>query len=117
SAVTGLGTARPGALTVLAWPAAAVSTFDLVDEDDAATTIHASTAGVDLSRTLRPTYLRIRRDTAPTGVTIAGSAAAVVTDAAALDAAERGWFYDATARWLWVKVPRSTVAIRADIAP
>ena len=117
SAVTGLGTARPDALTVLAWPATAISTFELVDEDDAPTTIHASTAGIDLSRTLRPTYLRIRRDTAPTGVTIAGTAATMVADAAALDAAERGWFYDAAAHWLWVKVPRATAAIRADISP
>lgn len=116
SAVTGLGTARPGALTVLAWPAAMASTFDLVDEDDGPTKITASAASLALSRTLRPTYLRVRRDSAPSGVAVDGAAAAVVTDAAALDAAPSGWFYDASGRWLWIKLPASAAPTRADIA-
>jgi len=111
SAVTGLGTARPNALTVLAWPAATASTFDLVDEDDTATTISASAARIELSRTLRPTYLRVRRDAAPASVSVG----AMVTDAAALDAAASGWFYDGTAKWLWIKLPVSAATIRAAI--
>jgi len=105
SPVTGLGSAaRAGALTVLAWPGAEPTQFDLIDEDDAPTHITASKAVVELSRALRPTYLRLRRDTAPSGVTIAGAVAAKVADDAALDAATTGWRYDPANRWLWVKL-------------
>lgn len=116
SAVTGLGTtARAGTLTVLVWPTIDERRFDLVDEDDAATMITASATFVQLSRALRPSYVRVRRDTAPTTVTIAGTAEAPLAGDAALDAAPRGWSYDATNRWLWIKLPSSAGAIRAEI--
>jgi alpha-D-xyloside xylohydrolase len=105
SSVTGLGSpARAGALTVLAWPATAPSQFDLVDEDDAHSLIAVTASTVELSRVLRPTYLRIRRDAAPSGVAIDGAPAAQVADDAALEAASAGWRYDAVNRWLWVKL-------------
>jgi alpha-glucosidase (family GH31 glycosyl hydrolase) len=105
SDVSGLGTAaRANALTVLAWPAAVASMFELVDEDGMSTTIEASTTSISLSRALRPTYLRVRRDSAPVSVTAASSSLAPVADASALDAAATGWFYDASDRWLWIKI-------------
>ena len=111
SDVTGLGTAARGdALTVLAWPAAAASQFDLIDEDDAPTTIRISATAIDLSRALRPTYFRLRRDAAPSAV----SAGSAVTD---LDSVATGWRYDATNRWLWIKVPASSTSVHVDITP
>lgn len=101
SDATGLGNAsRADALTVLIWPAATQTSFELVDHDDAATTITARTGEVTLSRVARTTYLRIRRDTAPTSV---GSLVEVASDAA-LDAATTGWRYDAATKFLWVKL-------------
>jgi len=29
--------------------------------------------------------------------------------------AASGWFYDGTAKWLWIKLPISAATIRADI--
>ena len=105
SSVTGLGTAaRADALTVLAWPAAVPAHFELVDEDEAPTTIAISTTSVDLSRALRPVYVRLRRDAAPASVAIDGTPASAVVD---LDAAAAGWSYDAANHWLWIKLPAS----------
>lgn len=102
SDVTGLGTAaRANALTVATWPATTASTFELIDEDGAMTTIATSTTALTVSRAIRPTYFRVRRDTAPTSV----SAGSEVADAQALDAATSGWYYDSTLRQLWIKVP------------
>jgi alpha-glucosidase (family GH31 glycosyl hydrolase) len=117
SNVTGLGTsARAGALTVLAWPAATGSAmFELVDEDLAPTMISASASVITLSRALRPTYVRVRRDTAPSSVSTAAPLAEQAS-AAALDGAASGWHYDATANWLWIKVPASG-AVAITIAP
>ncbi|HEU0035928.1 MAG TPA: TIM-barrel domain-containing protein [Kofleriaceae bacterium] len=115
SSVTGLGTpARASALTVLAWPAATPSQFALVDEDDAATTIRVSTTAVELSRTLRSTYVRVRLESAPASVSIA---AGPVADDAALDAATTGWRYEAATRSLWLKLPASTAPVHVDITP
>ncbi|MBA3503642.1 MAG: hypothetical protein M4D80_12830 [Myxococcota bacterium] len=115
SAVTGLGTAaRAGALTLLVWPGAAQTQFALVDEDDAATTITAA-APITISRVLRPTYLRIRRDTAPTTVRANAQPLTMQPTDAALDAATTGWRYDAATRSLWVKVaPGGAVVIDAS---
>ena len=114
SSVTNLGTpARADALTVLAWPTATASTFELVDEDLAATALGASTTTLTMSRALRPTYFRVRRDVAPSEV----SAGAVVADAAALDAAASGWYHDAVNHWLWIKVPASSAAVSITVAP
>jgi len=97
----GLGTnARAAALTILAWPAAQASAFELIDEDDMPTTITTSTTSVTLSRAHRTTYVRLRLDAKPATV---GSLAEVASDAA-LDAAATGWRYDASGKWLWIKV-------------
>ncbi len=105
STVTGLGTAaRADALTVLVWPATSQTSFELVDHDDAATTITARTDEITLSRAARTTYVRIRRDTAPTSVQVGASTLAEVDSDAALDAATTGWRYDALGKFLWVKV-------------
>lgn len=118
SSVTGLGApARADALTVLVWPAAASSTFELIDEDDAPTTISASTSAIQLSRTRVATYLRVRLDSVPTSVTVNGTAAAKLTSDAALDAATVGWRYDVQANWLWIKVPAAATATDIAIAP
>ena len=118
STVTGLGSpARADALTVLVWPAAATSTFDLVDDDDAPTQITASTGAIHLSRTLAPTYLRVRLDTAPTGVTVNDATVASQASDAALEAAAAGWRYDAASRWLWIKVPAAATATDIAITP
>lgn len=105
SPVLGLGTpARANALTVAIWPGAAVSDFEHTDQDDRPTTISANTTKVELSRVLRVTYLRIRRETGPTTVRENGQALVQVNSDGALDAAVSGWRYDATNRLLWVKL-------------
>ena len=113
SAVTGLGTpARTAALTVLVWPAATETRFDLVDEDDATTTIAArgTPVSVELSRVLRPTYLRIRAEAAPTTVRVGAAVLAEQPTDAALDASTTGWRYDAATRALWVKLAAGAAA-------
>jgi len=118
SSVTGLGSpARADALTVLAWPAATPSQFELVDEDDAHTTIAVTATTVELSRVLRPTYVRIRREGAPGDVMIDGAPAAPVANDAALEAAGAGWRYDAVNHWLWVKVSAAPAGTHVAIAP
>lgn len=105
--VNGLGTtASAGKLTVLVYPDAAATSFKLHDEDDAVTTIDASTKGagfsVTLSRALRDTLVRVRADTAPAAVTVDGKAVTMLADRAAFDAASEGWFYEAATRSAWV---------------
>lgn len=108
--VTGLGTAASaGALTVLVYPAAEPSAFQLHDTDDAVTTIDASASGggftVSLSRGLADTLVRVRAETAPGSVTVDGAAATEHPDRAAFDAAASGWFYEAATRSAWIRVP------------
>jgi alpha-glucosidase (family GH31 glycosyl hydrolase) len=118
SSVTNLGTpARSNSLTVLVWPTVAASSFELVDEDLDATTLGASTSALTLSRALRPTYFRVRRDDEPSGVSLGDSALSEVADAAALDAAASGWYHDAANNWLWVKVPVAAGAVSVAITP
>ncbi len=104
----GLGTAASaGALTVLVFPAAAETSFALVDADDAPTTIAASAgvgARVSMTRALTPVLFRVRAELAPTGVALDGAALPDVVDRAGLDAAPSGWFYDPAEKSLWVKV-------------
>jgi hypothetical protein len=42
---------------------------------------------------------------------------AAATAAAALAAAVSGWFHDAAAHWLWIKLPASVAPIRAEVSP
>jgi alpha-D-xyloside xylohydrolase len=118
STATGLGTAaRKDALTVLAWPAPAASSFALVDEDLASTSIEVTATALTLSRALRPTYFRVYRASAPSDVAAGGASLAGVADDAALDAAATGWRYDVATRALWIKVGASTSAVSISITP
>jgi hypothetical protein len=89
---------------VLVWPATGETSFTLVDHDDAPTTITAKSDEVTLSRASRTTYVRIRRDSAPTTVQVNGATLGEVVTDDALDAATTGWRYDAAGKFLWVKV-------------
>jgi len=95
----------------------APSQFDLVDEDDAHTLIAVTASTVELSRVLRPTYVRIRREGAPSGVRIDGAPVAPVADDAALEAAGAGWRYDAVNHWLWVKLAAAPAGRHVAVAP
>jgi hypothetical protein len=68
------------------------------------TLVSASATAIELSRVIRPTYLRIRREAAPATVRANGATLTAVTTDAALDASATGWRYDATNRVLWVKL-------------
>jgi alpha-glucosidase (family GH31 glycosyl hydrolase) len=119
SDVTGLGNAASaGKLTLLVYPDAAPSTFRLHDEDDALTTIDATGSGagftIGLSRALRDTILRVRADAPPSGVELGGAPLAAHATRAALDAAPSGWFLDAAARSVWIKVPASAAKVTIE---
>jgi alpha-glucosidase (family GH31 glycosyl hydrolase) len=108
--VNALGTAASaGKLTVLVYPDTAASSFKLHD-DDAVTTIGASSAGagfsITLSRALRDTLVRVRADAAPAQVKVDGKTVTKLADRAAFDAAAEGWFYEASTRSAWVHVPK-----------
>ena len=115
SSATGLGTAARGdALTVLVWPSTSETSFALVDHDDLPTTITAQASSVTLSRVARTTYIRVRRDAAPTSVQ-AGSTLSQVASDDALDTAATGWRYDAAGRFLWIKLaPGGSVVVTAS---
>jgi alpha-glucosidase (family GH31 glycosyl hydrolase) len=116
SAVTGFGTADRGeTLTVLAWPGATASTFDLIDHDLAPTAITASATTLTLSRAARTTFFRVRRDTAPSSVSLGGASLPEVADEAALDSGGNGWRYDTADRWLWIKIGPSPTALTISI--
>ncbi|MEQ9499162.1 MAG: glycoside hydrolase family 31 protein [Deltaproteobacteria bacterium] len=99
-------------LTVLVYPGATASSFVLRDSDDGKTEIAAEGGAVSISRTLAPTIFVVRTDTPPTEVDGLSS----VADIAAVAASNGGWFYDASRRATYVKVPASsdptTVTIR-----
>ena len=111
SDVLRLGTsASKDYLTLLVYPTATQSEFTLVEDDDTRTTISAqSTAGslvVSLTRVVKPLLLRVRTDAVGTSATVNGAMAAPVGDFAALTAAQGAAFwYDATTRSTWVRVP------------
>ena len=114
--VNGLGTkASAGKLTVLVYPDATKSTFKLHDDDDTLTTIDAVSAGagftVTVSRALKDTLLRVRAEAAPATVQVGGKAVAKLADRAAFEAATEGWFYEASTRSAWVRVPKGASAV------
>ena len=116
--VTGLGTtASTGKLTVLVYPDAQATSFELHDTDDAVTTVEQAPMGagaaITLSRTLAPTLVRVRAELPPTSVEVAGAPVAEVADRAAFDAAATGWFYEAATRSAWIHVPESAGPIIA----
>ncbi len=99
--------ASTGALTVLAYPATTLSSFDVVAEDDSVElTIDASrdatTATVELGAHVRPVILRVRVESPPSSVTLEGTPAAQAADRPAFDAATTGWLPDGG--FVWVKV-------------
>lgn len=105
-ALTGFGTtASKQAATVLLWPGATDSSFVIHDRDDETTTVVARTGRITLSRAPTSLVLRVRVESAPTAVTLAGAALPAASDRAALDAAESGFAHDAAGRVLWIRVP------------
>lgn len=115
SDVTGIGSAASaGHLTVLVWPAAEEHTFRLHEEDDAVTTITATSARLTLSRATAPTVFRVRREAAPSAVTIPAPLAEHA-DRASFDAAAAGYWHDGASHWLWIKVAASDGPITIDI--
>ncbi len=114
--VTGLGTAASaGALTVLVYPDGETS-FALVDEDDAVTTITSfGGTGLRASRALRPTIFRVRAETAPASVALDAPLLDEWQTQAELDAAPSGWRFDAATNSLWIKVPASAATFDVSI--
>lgn len=123
SDVSGLGTAASaGHLTVLAWPGLEETRFVLHEEDGANTEIRAlrdsdGTVRVTLSRAPRPVIVRLRMDVVPSVVRADGVELAVVADRAAFDAAPSGSFFEAGARWLWLRIPASPTALVLEAKP
>jgi len=108
SPLTGFGTAASsGALTLLVYPAAVASSFDVVlDDDSIELTVEAETgtglASVALGARDRTLLLRVRIDAVPAAVLLGGAPAPAVADRAAFDAADEGFFIDGP--HVWVKV-------------
>ncbi len=102
----GLGSdASAGALTVLVWPSATATRFVLHDDDEMETEITAAADTVTIARALAPVLFRIRTGAMPASVDVGGASASEVADRAALDGRADGWFYEASSRSIWVKVP------------
>lgn len=108
----GLGTAASaGALTLLVYPAAGGSSFDVIGADGALevgvdATKGAGSATVDVTAHPRPLLLRVRAEAAPASVDVAGAALPDVGTRAAFDAASEGWFVDGA--FVWVKLAPGT---------
>jgi alpha-D-xyloside xylohydrolase len=120
--VTGIGSpASAGRLTVLAWPGTTETTFRLREgADDAITTITArreADGGMRLG--FAPAHgalvLRVRMDAAPARVAADTREVAAAASRAALDAASEAWFYDASERFLWVRVDAPAATVTATM--
>ena len=117
--VNGLGTAASaGALTVLVYPGAAMSSFAL-REAGATGNVTAQDAGGAVTVSLpagsvRAWYLRVRADAPFAGVSVGGMTVARVDSRMALDAAAQGWWPEAATRSVWVKVtsPGAAASVR-----
>ncbi len=111
SPLTGLGAASAhGALTVLVYPAAAGSDFSVTEADGTHTQIHAArdvTGGitVDVIPVRRRTVLRVRADFRVTGATRNGATIATAPDRAGFETGTGDFYYDASARIAWVRIP------------
>lgn len=106
-------------LTVFVWPGETKSQFALHDEDDEQTKIDAQAIGksrtVSLSRTLRPTLLRIRTDAAPSAVEVAGKAMTPAASFATLANATEGYFYEESSRSTWVALRASNEQVEVTV--
>lgn len=110
--------ASAGHLTVLAWPGAEASRFDLVDIDERPTALALAPEGagirLEIGRAPQPVWVRLRQAQAPARVTGAGDAAesrAVLADQAT------GWFFDAETSMLWIHWPASAQPLAATVQP
>ena len=117
----GLGTAASkGALTVLVVPGAMPSSFPVHEADGSIVTIAAKTdaAGVTLDvGASRAVYLRVRTESAPSGVTLGGTALPPRTSRADLDGGAQGYWSDAAHHAVWVKLPAAAAARKIVLAP
>lgn len=108
---TGIGSAaHAGHLTLLVFPGKSTSSFVLHEEDGETTTLAASLGKLELSRRTKPLLARVRLEVAPTGVTLGGAALEAATSRKDLEARPSGWFFDAPARALWVKLEEGGAA-------
>jgi alpha-D-xyloside xylohydrolase len=103
----GLGSSASGdALTVLAYPGAAASTFTLYEADDSTTTLTLNAGRFEAARLTKRLRLRARVEAPPTTVEKSGAALSALPNVAALDSASgaEGYVYDAATKSLWITV-------------
>ena len=110
--VTGLGTtASRDAWTVLVYPSAKTTSFDLQDTDDVVTTFHAiagkDTVEVTFSRAIRAVVLQVRMTRRPGQVKLGDAAVPERETRDSLDVAASGWWMDTARQAVWVIVPPS----------
>ena len=103
--VTGLGTAESAdELTVLIWPSASTTSFTVLDEDGAETTISVTGATVTVEGDPRPMVFRVRSAATSRivlgGIDVAEAASRDEVLATTADA----WFHDAPTRMTWVRL-------------
>lgn len=111
SDVTGLGTAaHAGRSTLLVFPAAKATSFELFDADGKTTSLGAGPGKLELSRRTRKVLARVRLEAAPAGVTLDGAKLDAASSRKDLETRASGWFYDAPARALWVSLPEGGAA-------
>ncbi len=105
NAVTGLGTeASANALTVLVYPAAEASNFELHDSDEQLTRFEAATGRITMSRALVTTIVRVRIDDGARQVELNGAPVPILATRAAFDEAAAGALLDPAAQLMWIKV-------------
>lgn len=115
SAVSGIGAEKlAGALTILAWHDPSGSSFDLYEEDKTLTEITFGDA-FEISRTVRPTYVRMRLDLVPSGFDLVGESTTTLPSMtlSELYEVEQGWAVDG--EFVWVKLPVSAQNLRVEI--
>jgi len=101
-----------GYLTVLVWPGDKTSAFTLHEHDLSKTKItsqHVTGATtLTIDRALKPVILRVRADSGHTTVTVDGKVVASVKIYDDFQKGTAGWYGDATNKYTWVKLPKST---------
>ncbi|MBK7584343.1 MAG: hypothetical protein IPI67_29580 [Myxococcales bacterium] len=111
SEVTAMGSsAQAGQLTLLVFPAPTQTQFVIHDADDLTTIVGAKLGELMLSRRATTVTARVRVEAEPSAVQLDGTALPAASDKAQLDAQPSGWFFEAKARILWVKVDKGGAA-------